>query len=336
MNTVVHALWSGDDSGPLIMPGSIPLSVGDVNTELSQYLPDSWKVVIDTDVDGDSSEPARIDAAKPLFGQRRTTRRLARTVFFGAAPTRNTAQKGLETQRVFLGTAIPGDQPGNFHSALTSLADRATYFDSGQGKYWYDLQANITKRAKDQAERLHDEDVWAEILRRLAGQDGRPGGFARVHVAPEDHADIPDVPEARLVVVHPRYRHRRRALEGSSASSAATFARDAIERRGTGHRTYRNALVLLAADNTRMGEVESAVRDYLGWAYVADNAAELDLTHQQVSRPGPAGTPRTRQSPHASSVPTSGCCNPPRVTLAPLSASPRPGSSPVTRPSRPG
>lgn len=73
---------------------------------------------------------------------------------------------------------MPGDVPGNFHSALTQLGDRATYFYSGSGKYWYDLHANITRTAKDQAERLHKEDVWAEIARRLQSQAKTRGDFA--------------------------------------------------------------------------------------------------------------------------------------------------------------
>jgi predicted AAA+ superfamily ATPase len=204
MSTVIHALWVGEDASPLIMPGSIPLATANVNAELTQYLQDSWKAIIDADVDGPNSEPARIDKEKPLFGQRALTKRLARTVFFGAAPTIGSAHKGLETQRVFLGTAIPGDVPGNFHAALTQLGDRATYFYSGSGKYWYDLQANITRTAKDQAERLHKEDVWAEIVRRLQGQARTRGDFAGVHVCPETNADIPDTDEARLVILHPK------------------------------------------------------------------------------------------------------------------------------------
>jgi len=191
MNTVIHALWVGEDQSPLIMPASIPIGTAAVNSELTQYLQDSWKAVIDADVDGPNAEPVKIDASKPLFGQRSLTRRLARTVFFGAAPTIGSAHKGLETQRVFLGTAIPGDVPGNFHSALAALADRATYFYSASGKYWYDLQANISRRAKDQAERLHVEEVYKEIAMRLASQAKTRGAFAGVHVCPEDAADLP-------------------------------------------------------------------------------------------------------------------------------------------------
>ena len=96
---------------------------------------------------------------------------------------------------------------GNFHPALNQLADRATY--SGSGKYWYDLQANITRTARDQAERLHKEDVWAEIVRRLLNQGAIRGDFAGVHVCPESNADIPDVDEARLVILHPKYAHKK-------------------------------------------------------------------------------------------------------------------------------
>ncbi|MDQ3631720.1 MAG: DUF499 domain-containing protein, partial [Actinomycetota bacterium] len=280
MNTVIHALWVGEDQSPLIMPGSIPIGTAAVNAELTQYLQDSWKAVIDADVEGANAEPVKIDAGKPLFGQRSLTRRLARTVFFGAAPTIGSAHKGLETQRVFLGTATPGDVPGNFHSALAALADRATYFYSSGGRYWYDLQANISRRAKDQAERLHVEEVYAEIARRLESQAKTRGSFAGVHVCPEDAAEIPDVDEARLVILHPKLTHKR----AFGDSGAITFAGAATERRGAANRTYRNMLVYLAGDQDRMDELERSVREYLGWSGILEKQDDLNLTTNQKNQ----------------------------------------------------
>src|SRR4051794_9155826 len=277
MNTVIHALWVGEDQSPLIMPASIPIATAAVNSELTQYLQDSWKAVIDADVDGPNAEPVRIDTEKKLFGQRSVTRRLARTVFFGAAPTIGSAHKGLETQRVFLGTAIPGDVPGNFHSALAALADRATYFYSSGGRYWYDLQANISRRAKDLAERLHPEDVYAEIARRLEGQAKTRGSFAGVHVCPEDAADIPDLDEARLVILHPKLTHKRSV----SDSDAIAFAKAATEHRGTANRTHRNMLVYLAGDGDRIEELERSVREYLSWSEILAKEDDLNLTTSQ-------------------------------------------------------
>ncbi|WP_375399181.1 DUF499 domain-containing protein [uncultured Amnibacterium sp.] len=280
MNAVIHALWAGEDQGPLILPGSVPLAVASVNAELTQYLQDSWKAVIDADVDGANSEPARIDSEKPVLGQRSVTKRLARTVFFGAAPTIGTAHKGIDTQRVFIGSAVPGDVVGNFHSALTQLGDRTTYYYSSAGKHWYDTHANITRRAKDAAEALHPEDVWAEIVKRLRGEERARSDFAGVHVGPSDSADIPDTDQARLVVLHPRYQHRRKIAH----SAAHQFAQQATERRGTANRTNRNMVVFLAPDEERLAELDQATRSFLAWKEITDKANDLNLTPQQLAQ----------------------------------------------------
>lgn len=282
MNAVIHALWAGEDQGPLILPGSVPLAVAGVNAELTQYLQDSWKAVIDADVDGANSEPARIDSEKPVLGQRSVTKRLARTVFFGAAPTIGTAHKGIDTQRVFIGTAVPGDVVGNFHAALTQLGDRTTYYYSSAGKHWYDTHANITRRAKDSAEALHQEDVWAEIVKRLRSEERVRSDFAGVHVGPTDSADIPDTDQARLVILHPRYAHRRKIDD----SAAYRFARQATERRGTANRTNRNMVVFLAPDMDRLAELDQATRSFLAWKEIVEKANELNLTPQQLAQAG--------------------------------------------------
>ncbi|WP_131813959.1 DUF499 domain-containing protein, partial [Mycolicibacter kumamotonensis] len=47
MNTIVGALWRKGDTAPLIMPGSVPLTESEVLTEITQYLEDQWKAIID-------------------------------------------------------------------------------------------------------------------------------------------------------------------------------------------------------------------------------------------------------------------------------------------------
>jgi hypothetical protein len=277
MNSVIHALWVGEDQSPLIMPASLPIATASVNSELTQYLQDSWKTVIDADVDGPNSEPVRIDTEKKIFGQRSLTRRLARTVFLGSAPTVGAAHKGLEGQRVFLGTAMPGDIPGNFHTALGALGDRATYFYGAGGRYWYDLQANIARRARDLAESFQPEDVNAEIASRLQGQASSRGEFSAVQICPDDSADIPDLDESRLVILSPKLTHRR----SSGSSDAVEFARGAAEHRGTNNRTYRNMLIFLAGDADRIEELDHAVREFLGWSAILEKKDELNLTVAQ-------------------------------------------------------
>ena len=64
----------------------MPLDAERVQGELTQYLEDNFKPVIDADVDGDSSTPVAVDASRAAtLGQRQVTRRIARTIFLGSA-----------------------------------------------------------------------------------------------------------------------------------------------------------------------------------------------------------------------------------------------------------
>ncbi|WP_328769404.1 Swt1 family HEPN domain-containing protein [Streptomyces sp. NBC_00286] len=284
MSTVVHALWEANDPGPLIMPGSIPLQNAKVVSELNQYLDDEWKVIISTDVDGESSVPVRIDEERTTFGQRRLTRRLARTVYFGSAPTLRSDHKGIDRQYVWLGTAVPGDTIGNFGSALDLLSQRTTFFYPESGRYYYSTQASITRHVQDHAEALRErpEEVWAEIADRLNRKQRQPSGdFARVHTAPEGSIDVPDLEEARLVLLHPKFFHTK----GQKDTKALDFIKKCLRQRGTATRVNVNQLAFLAPDERRLQELDDAVRDYLAWkdAYAQRGEAGLNLTAQQAS-----------------------------------------------------
>ena len=283
MSTVIHALWAAGDASPLIMPGSVPLNAPRVAAELAQYLPDMWRPIIDRDIDGEGSTPVRIDGSRPTFGARSLTRRIARTIFIGSAATLGTDHKGLERPRLWLGVAIPGDTVGNFGSALELLGQQATYLYVDNARYWYATTASVTRTAADIADRLREEPerVWAEIITRLRALEARSkADFARVHVAPDSSADIPDIDEVRLVVIHPRWTHVR----GDAGSAAAAFSADAMLRVGSAQRSRRNMPVFAAVDSQRYDDLDAAVREFLAWNQIADQAETLNLTAQQATQ----------------------------------------------------
>ncbi|WP_432501819.1 Swt1 family HEPN domain-containing protein [Kineococcus arenarius] len=279
LNTVVAELWQSEDASPLIVPGGLPLRADTVLTELTQYLEDHWKVVVDTDVDGPDCTPGKVDESnRPLYGARQVTRRLARTVFFGSAPTLKSANKGIDRRRAFLGTALPGDQPGNFHSALSELAARATYYYDQDNRSWFLPTPNVTRQARDHAEGLHPEDVWAVIVRRLQQQPKQSSrGIAAVHVT-DDPGDVPDGDDVRLVVIHPRHTYDKKT---NGSSPAGLVARAVVEREGTRQRIRRNQVVALAGDAARMAELDAAVRDFLSWQWIVENERTLNLSTAQ-------------------------------------------------------
>lgn len=280
VSSIVHELWASNDASPLILPGNVPLDATTVNTDLTQYLEDQWKPIIDSDIDGTGSTAQQIDLDRPNLGQRFITQRVARTIFIGAAPRIKSSRKGLDKQYLWLGTAVPGDALGNFGSAVELLAQRSTYFYEEQGHYWFDTQPSVSKTANDYAERLREdvETVWNEISQRLKNEERTRGVFDRVHIAPGSAADIPDLEDTRLVIVHPRL--SRRKQDGNDTASHR-WVQEVIERKGSTQRTHRNALIFLMADKIELEGLEAVTRSYLGWKNVQVTSDSLNLSTQQ-------------------------------------------------------
>lgn len=275
MSAVVHSLDTSDDPSPLIMPGSVPLDALGVRDEVAKYLDDNWKPIVETDIDGEGATPLRIDDERPLLGKRHFTQRIARALFLGSAATLHSAHRGMERKKLFLGVAQPGDTVGNFGSALQMLSDRATYLYSEGDRYWYDTQPSLNRTVAEKAESLTEDDVWAEIVRRLQAEKATTGDFADVQIAPTGTASVPEADAATLVILHPRYRHGSKA---AGTSQAREFAQRLFTERGTTPRERRNMLVAVAADINRAEDLDSAVRQFLAWQHIDRHIAELDLT----------------------------------------------------------
>ena len=103
------------------------------------------------------------------------------------------------------------------------------------------------------------------------------GDFSRVHPFPQSGQDVPDDLDARLVVLDPEHPYTR-----GGASPAETQAQAIFESRGNAPRIYRNTLVFLAADATRLQELDQAVRRLLAWESIVGEKEQLNLAPHQV------------------------------------------------------
>lgn len=281
MASVVHALWTRNDQAPLILPASVPIDDNAVATELTRHLEDNWKPVIDTDIDGDSAVSVQLDRELPNLGRYLAARRVARTIFIGSAPKLRSPHRGLEANRIRLGCVLPGESIATFGDALNRLTDRSTYLYVDGARYWYGVQPGVARMAQDRADQLLEsgrEDLHAELIRRLRAQDRDRGIFARVHIAPGGSADVPDEPEARLVILGPSHPHVARS-DDSPALDAAVHI---LDQRGTAARLYRNMLLFLVADQRRLEELLQGIAECLAWRAITDEAEELNLDAHQA------------------------------------------------------
>ena len=274
MAVVIHTLWERQDSNLLILPASVPMDDSSVQAELTHYLEDPWVPVIETDVDGPHSLPLKIDRENPNLGRYSACRRVARTIFFGSAPTLRTSKRGLDDKRIRLGCAQPGESVATFGDALRRLSDQATHLYADQGgRHWYSTQPSVLRLAQERAGQIKPETVLEEIRQRLKGEGRRRGDFERVHTCPSSYSEVPDEREACLVILGPEHPH----VANSDDSPALKEAEEVLKQRSGGPRNYPNTLVFLAADQRLLQNLDSAVRDWLAWGSIVAEHDTLNL-----------------------------------------------------------
>ncbi len=281
MAAVIHSLWEKGDRNPLILPANIPIDDSRVQFELTRYLSDNWVPVIEKDVDGPNSLPLKLDGELPNLGKFAACRRVARTIYMGSAPTAAAAHRGLEDRSIKLGCLMPGESAAVFGDALRRLAGTATYLYQDGSRYWYSTQPTVTKLAEDRAEQLkRDPDkVIQEIDRRVRLDLRKEGDFCRIHPMPPSGQDVPDDLDARLVVLRVDHPYSK-----DSGCPAEIAAKAILDSRGNSPRLYRNTLVFLAADKTRLQDLDEAARRYLAWESILEEKETLNLDPQQVKQ----------------------------------------------------
>jgi len=277
MAQVIHELWMGNDPSVMIMPGSVAISSARVEPELLHYLDSSWQSIIAGDVDGVTSTPYRIDQSAPNLNRYSATRRVARAVFMGTAPTHGQENKGLDDKQINLGVVQPGERPAIFGDALRRLANQAKFMHSDLGRYWYSMSASLNRLAADRAAQFEEALVLHEIDKALGayinGLADR-GHFDAVQVAPGSSADVPDEPGGvRAVVLGIAHPH-----SGRDASEAMAEVKDILMQRGNTPRVYRNMLVFLAAEQRQLDNLKAAQRAALAWGEIVRETKRLNLT----------------------------------------------------------
>jgi predicted AAA+ superfamily ATPase len=281
MAAVIHSLWEKGDRNPLILPANISIDDPRVQFELTRYLSDNWVPVIEKDVDGPNSLPLRLDGEVPNLGKFAACRRVARTIYLGSAPTATAAHRGIEDRRVKLGCVMPGETPAVFGDALRRLAGAATYLYQDGPRYWYSTQPTVTKLAEDRAEQLkrNPDKVVQELDKRLRADLRKIGDFSRVHPLPQSGQDVADDFDARLVVLSLDHAYSKEPGSGAEAAAKAI-----LEARGNTPRLYRNTLVFLAADKTRLQDLDEAARRFLAWESIVAEQVTLNLDPHQVKQ----------------------------------------------------
>ncbi|MDE0459206.1 MAG: DUF499 domain-containing protein [Chromatiales bacterium] len=269
MANAVYALWSGESAAPLVTPALLPFRDNKVRTALLEPLDRAYGPILQTEVDGEQSLTARIEAQRPRLLRARAATLAARAVFFATAPHAGAARGAMAGTDLRLACAQPGDQIAIFGEALQEIASRSAHLYRDGDRYWFSPQPTLNKLAADRARDVSDDDADRRIVEVLREEQAHRAGFPRVHAAPDDLTQIDDRRTAALVILPPAAAHDSGA---GARSRAAEMAGETIERRGSGQRRYRNSLVFVAADASNVEAARENARRERAWRSILDDA----------------------------------------------------------------
>jgi hypothetical protein len=282
MANVVGVLWHQQVCDPLITPARVPIAHERVRASVLYPLDPAFGAVVDKEVDGDSSLPARMEANPTRrISQARAATRAARAVFLCSAPLVGQPNAGLSSQGLRLACAEPGDQLAIFGEALRELAERATYLYEEAGRYWFSTQPTLNRLADDRAKALADHDVDAAIAQVLRDDANHKGGFHRVHAVPDDPITIDEANSLSLVILGPSTPH---AGKGASKSPATDAATETLMRCRASQRRFRNTLIFVAGDEVSLGTAREVMRKAIAWDEISkDKRIGSQLTTAQLA-----------------------------------------------------
>lgn len=127
---------------------------------------------------------------------------------------------------------------------------------------------NLTNMHVRAMQRITEDQITENLVKRIRSAAlGRNTDKVDVHTLPTSPTDISDTPELRFVIADPK----DTAVPGENvpASLAAFF-----------NRTYRNSVIVLAAENALLAGLRQRIRKILGWESI-QNGDDINLLNPE-------------------------------------------------------
>jgi hypothetical protein len=204
--------------------------------------------------------------------------------------------KGVTASEVSLALGRPGVDLAYVPKALEETERRAWYMRREGDHYLFRTRASINKRYQERLAELQQQP--AEVKRVLDDWIKEVySGFSAFQLIPfpADHTAINDNPDRiRLALVH---YDKEVGYVGPGAGERLNFVKTLFTKTGVnaGPRTYRNNLVFLLAEGTRVQGLKDAVKSLMAWERV-----QKDIEQEQTNLAQAAGSAYSEMKRRAS------------------------------------
>lgn len=264
---IVSDLWKRQQSLPgtntLIHSGNVYLpNLDTITSQLKKLYGNGYESVISADIAGASANAFKIDSNKTEYGQYYLTQSIATVILLNSFGSEG-SNKGLSIPELKLHLLAPNNFNHNsINGALSDLENTAYYLYSAQtgntGKrYWFHVKPNISMLINQGKQDVKQEDIYAEILKRLKEKTNNKIQLFNVLVDPSE--DIPEQVKPTLVILHPK----NTASADGPNNATKTIIEKIATKKGSSERIYRNTILFLIASDGASGKLQSEIRDYL-------------------------------------------------------------------------
>ena len=152
----------------------------------------------------------------------------------------------------------------SLEKGLAEWQDASWFLKENQSSWALGTTPNLTNMHVRAMTRINEDQITEDLVKRIrSAKLGRNTDKVDVHTLPTSPEDLSDTPELRFVVADPK----DTAVPGEnvSASFAAFF-----------NRTYRNSIIVLAAENPLLVGLRQRIRKILGWESI-QNGDDINL-----------------------------------------------------------
>jgi hypothetical protein len=273
---VVADLVKRTHNGGLIQASDIDLNNEEIRSELLELVDREFRSALEADIIGAGANAGSLDKQSAQMTQWRIAAGLATTTFLFTCEAGN-GSRGATLAELHLASARPEVDFGTIPGVALQIKERFHFINTEGDRFRFSTTPNLNRILLDAKAGVDDEQVRerleAEIRRLLSQAPLSP------YIWPEGPGDIADSASNKLVVMPPE-----RTFGPASRADTQQAVLEILNKSGSTHRTRRNTLVFLMADEAEVAALRERIRSLLAAENVDTNRERHNLSKGQVAQ----------------------------------------------------
>ena len=273
---VVADLVKKNHNGGLIQASDIDLNNEEIRSELLELVDREFRSPLEADIIGAGANALDLDRQSPQMTQWHIAAGLATTTFLFTCEAGN-GSRGATLAELHLASARPEIDFGTIPGVVLQMKERFHFINTEGERFRFSTTPNLNRILLDAKNGVDEEQVRSRTEAEL-GKLLSSTPLAR-YIWPEGPGDIPDNNVNKLVVMPPE-----RTFGPATKQETQASVLDILSKSGSTHRTRRNTLVFLIADEAEVTPLKERVRSLLAAENVDTNRERHNLSKTQVTQ----------------------------------------------------